>query len=698
MDWDDGYMKSHPQYPQRSLRPTSYYSQPSVSPPNHLVPYGQLVAPPGPAPTVPFGSGYQHLAVGPYQRDYYSPPVSRNPHQLPPYQQPEEFYEYFTGSRNNQYFPSQPEVPLGRVSDATIVNFLDQDCIEPIIDLLSRMADPLSITASIITVASVGIKLSTALYTLVDSIRSANIEIELLAESRKDKNSKLESRASHRLLTLQRRARQNRSRAEALVIANYWAISRSEEAAQEANYQALLTQDAHPNNSDSTETNQWLRQLVPYKPPQKPSQPSGHRHVLMGTHGPPAPSKNIHSVASKTVNLLLNDWTNSTKKSEDMKNGHSSSRRADTKTESRIGDVYSDSGESEDEESILSLNEFSKIGSPISGGKKDRSNERSSSQDKDIERKPVIRTSTGEGLKDRAETGTVDTDPPVKMEQQTPDNHEPSAKDIPMPEPFSDRKSHKRTDNVRRIVMKHASKDQSEIESALTGPQISPILETLSISSNSLDSEEDNSDDINPSDSASVVERRRSRRKLRRSPNSSHRSARSTHSDSVATPKPYSPMYGVNPGFGPSAHFPGPPQMQYGPANLAAPLPYQAPFPQFPDYAVPPPIRAPSPQPPAPSETAKQIERIEKILAEYIAREAASKEATEAVIAQERHAKAVQEKEKELEEAKLAEVAKKQAEEEAKKQNQKNQILSLKDAIGRKFRFPFYQSNTWEVS
>lgn len=62
-----------------------------------------------------------------------------------------------------------------------IVDFLDQDFIEPIIDSLSRMADPLSISASIITVAGVGIKLSAALYTLVDCIRSANIEIELVA-------------------------------------------------------------------------------------------------------------------------------------------------------------------------------------------------------------------------------------------------------------------------------------------------------------------------------------------------------------------------------------------------------------------------------------------------------------------------------------------------------------------------------------
>ena len=42
------------------------------------------------------------------------------------------------------------------------------------------MTDPLSITASIVTVAGVGIKLTTALYTLVDTIRSANVEIELI--------------------------------------------------------------------------------------------------------------------------------------------------------------------------------------------------------------------------------------------------------------------------------------------------------------------------------------------------------------------------------------------------------------------------------------------------------------------------------------------------------------------------------------
>lgn len=520
-----------------------------------------------------------------------------------------------------------------------------------------------------------------------------------MLDNKKDKNSNLQARSSHKLQELQREERQYRSRAKALVVANYWAISRSEEAAQEANYQTFLTQSPDSNNSDSTETNQWLWQLVPYRPPQKPSQPSGHRHILPGAHRPSAPSKSIHFVASKTVNLLLNKWTNSTRKSENMKNGRSSSRRADLNTESGNGDVYSGSSESEGEERTLSLNENSEIGSSISSRKKGQSNGRSSSQNKDIERGPAVHASTGEELMDRDETRTVKTKPTVKMESKPPSRHNSSPKDITVPPSFLSHKSQNRTEDVRHSGTNHASTDPLETESASTGAQASPILEALSVSSSYLDSEKDNSDDVNLSDSARVViKRRRSRGISRRSPDSAHRSARSAHSDSMATPKPYPPKYEANPDFGPLAHFPGPPQMQYGPAHLTAPFPYQAQYPPFPDPPVPPPVRAPSPEPPAPLETAEQIERLEKILVEYIARETASKEATEAAIAQERNAQVAQETEKEREEAKLQEMAKKQAEEEDKNQNEKKQVLCLKDAVGRKFRFPFHQCKTWDVS
>ena len=65
-------------------------------------------------------------------------------------------------------------------SFVAILFFLQQDCIEPILEYLVTMADPLSITASILSVAGAGIKLTTALYTLVDSVRNANVEIELI--------------------------------------------------------------------------------------------------------------------------------------------------------------------------------------------------------------------------------------------------------------------------------------------------------------------------------------------------------------------------------------------------------------------------------------------------------------------------------------------------------------------------------------
>lgn len=61
-----------------------------------------------------------------------------------------------------------------------MVDFLQQDCIGPILDTLLRMADPLSITASVLTVAGAGIKLTNALNTLVEAVRNANVEIELM--------------------------------------------------------------------------------------------------------------------------------------------------------------------------------------------------------------------------------------------------------------------------------------------------------------------------------------------------------------------------------------------------------------------------------------------------------------------------------------------------------------------------------------
>ena len=43
------------------------------------------------------------------------------------------------------------------------------------------MADPLSITASVVTVTAAGFKISTTLYTLVETLRNAKTEVELIA-------------------------------------------------------------------------------------------------------------------------------------------------------------------------------------------------------------------------------------------------------------------------------------------------------------------------------------------------------------------------------------------------------------------------------------------------------------------------------------------------------------------------------------
>lgn len=118
--------------------------------------------------------GYQNLAIGTHQSWYQPYSSYQVAHHYLPWQWPDIHH---TSPRAPSLLHS---LPSDDPSFEEITRFLQQDCIDPILDSLARMADPLSITASIVSVASAGIKLTAALYTLVDSIRTANSEIELL--------------------------------------------------------------------------------------------------------------------------------------------------------------------------------------------------------------------------------------------------------------------------------------------------------------------------------------------------------------------------------------------------------------------------------------------------------------------------------------------------------------------------------------
>ncbi|KAI4262668.1 MAG: hypothetical protein L6R42_002160 [Xanthoria sp. 1 TBL-2021] len=281
------------------------------------------------------------------------------------------------------------------------------------------MADPLSIAASVLTVAGAGIKLTTALYTLVDAMRNANVEIELMTSEitvfsctldevhdhmttsrslystnlmtnlkklletctkvyaeierilklgkagksyrltnhlmwalRREKlrpmRLNLESlkttlmvmlqtmkivkykakiqdqqsldqdesdqpdgapRRTQELQTLQQRERQTRLRAEALVIANYWAVLQSQEASQAASQQGLLTQGPDSETSSSMETNLWLWQVVPYRPPDHEHRIHDRQAMAFGNIET-ASTKSLRTSASKTVHQLVKTWTN----------------------------------------------------------------------------------------------------------------------------------------------------------------------------------------------------------------------------------------------------------------------------------------------------------------------------------------------------------------------------------------------------
>ena len=164
-DWPGGLADYHRPRPGQAYQASAISSYPA----GQLVPQTNVLAP------------YHHF-YQPWQNQYSQQPPqyysSQQPPQSYPYQNQDQWYNQ--DSDDPRKNTSAQDFYLSKENVREVVDFLQQDCIEPILDTFLRMADPLSIAASVLTVAGAGIKLTTALYTLVDAMRNANVEIELM--------------------------------------------------------------------------------------------------------------------------------------------------------------------------------------------------------------------------------------------------------------------------------------------------------------------------------------------------------------------------------------------------------------------------------------------------------------------------------------------------------------------------------------
>ncbi|KAL8833627.1 MAG: hypothetical protein Q9176_007895 [Flavoplaca citrina] len=257
------------------------------------------------------------------------------------------------------------------------------------------MADPLSIAASVLTVAGAGIKLTTALYTLVDAMRNANVEIDLMTSeitvfsctldevhdhmttSRSLYTTKLMTNLKKLLETCMRvyseieRILRLGKAGKSYRLTNHlmWALRREklrpmrfnleslkttlmvmlqtmkivkykakiqdqqsldqdesdqpdgaprrtrelqtlqQQASQAASQQGLLTQGPDSETSSSMETNSWLWQVVPYRPPDHERRIRDRQAIPFG-YTETASTTSLRTSASKTVHQLVKTWTN----------------------------------------------------------------------------------------------------------------------------------------------------------------------------------------------------------------------------------------------------------------------------------------------------------------------------------------------------------------------------------------------------
>ena len=502
-------------------------------------------------------------------------------------------------------------------------------------------------------------------------------------EKNQDKGKSAKVKESQQVQKLQRQERQSRSHVETLVVANYWAISRSQEAAQMATQQGLLTQGPDSESSNSMETNQWLWQLVPYRHPH-PHQGPRSRHILPKGSESSSSQKSVQAVASKTVDLLLTDWTNvavSGIDQEEQKRGRLSRKRSSErmvqvapvsnrlktrKSEPRRSTAWGQVSRSSSRSSSIHSGEGRSTLEDVAAPRASSSAERS------VSSSGIIQGT------DESHQSTVSAETPKVL-----------TLDSRLEKGENNRKSQRVTTTGGNSDVSDGTDPDSD--SAMIGSHIKTGSQ-VSVSSKRSSAESD----IGPSDSASRTRRPKIQHQPRR--RYRHPIKKATSSSSIATSEPFAPEEEFGYSFPPQAsmlgqpHFPYAPPMQGGyhypsaipprpppPVPLPVPLqPYSNPYMNanvIPAMApsVPPPE---PPKPPGDTESEK-FERLEKIIMD-----AEKKRAEEAAA---------------REEASQQERAKKAAEEAAKRKSDAKQVLHFKDAVGRKFKFPFHQCKTWEV-
>ena len=503
------------------------------------------------------------------------------------------------------------------------------------------------------------------------------------------------NRNSVDLLELQKLRRdegQARLRAEASVIANYWAILRSQEASQAATQQGLLTQGPGSETSSSMETNLWLWQVVPYRPPSNERRFAGRVAIKVGNDDKHPKAEGVHTRASKTVNQLVKLWTN-----EDSRE--------------RVTD--------------LPVNEHdSGIAAPQTMWK-GKSNVR---PDQDRRRSKFGATRRSKARAQRNESPTSDGNQRSRTPvlTQSPPAEDPPSKDAQVE--FSSLRSTLPSETV-------------SLNSQLTGSENAPASATPALGTTSPEpgendqtatSETDDGEDASEgaletsdhdSDSSSWNKFfpdshdsafPRDASTPNQKSNAGKRPARRRPSNRVESgpEDPDSMIWGEEWEHHDRNRDPFQTENQFGPHILPATdmngadhnlpnnqglgtlPPFNPPVPPYyyPGYQTMPPAVPAAPPAPEPVDHSEQFERLEKLILDHQEQQAA-KEAVELKRKAEEDAKNAA-REKYMSER---ERAVKDAEDAAKRGPDTKQVLKLKDAIGRKFVFPFHQCRTWEV-
>lgn len=478
-------------------------------------------------------------------------------------------------------------------------------------------------------------------------------------------------RRTQELQTLRQRERQTRLRAEALVIANYWAILQSQEASQAASQQGLLTQGPDSETSSSMETNLWLWQVVPYRPPDHEHRIHDRQAKAFGNIET-ASTKSLRTSASKTVHHLVKTWTN------------------DISTEPK--QKRSSSGGQPDAD--ISQVPLGRVLEPLAG--QDLEIPAENPRPQTISQSEVINKDDGETVQKAHSPELTPTNDP-QVQHPTPRDESQHGSErvktksarVQSPGLFI------ASDSSFKVTVDHTSSDSDSTAGSVHG---SPITRRTSSSSKSWRI-------IQPTDEDFASEIARQRRleaadKLEDSYSSKESKEFDRHRDSTRRhrhPNPF-PMDQAR-----ADSFPSLPQ---GPNTLTHTFPPPPLYPDHPGFQATPsllPVPAPAPAPaPVPPEVPttngpdddKKFARLEKLMMDFNEEQAAREAAEIRRKEDERVAEAAHAREKSLLER---ERAVSDIEKAAKKTSGEKQVIKLKDPWGRNHIFPFANCRTWEV-